>query len=67
MVYLAQSQYLLLLLIVPLLFVAYALYLRARRKRLARFGNPELVSQLMPPRARAGSRSACWPPPGSSS
>lgn len=48
MVYLAQSQYLLLLLIVPLLFVAYALYLRARRKRLARFGNPELVSQLMP-------------------
>lgn len=48
MVYLAQSQYLLLLLIVPLLFVAYALYLRARRKRLARFGSPELVSQLMP-------------------
>lgn len=48
MVYLAQSQNLLLLLIVPLLFVAYALYLRARRKRLARFGSPELVSQLMP-------------------
>ena len=48
MVYLAQSQYLLLLLIVPLLFVAYALYLRARRRRLARFGSPELVSQLMP-------------------
>ena len=48
MVYLAQSHYLLLLLIVPLLFVAYALYLRARRKRLARFGSPELVSQLMP-------------------
>ena len=66
MVYLAQSQYLLLLLIVPLLFVAYALYLRARRKRLARFGSPELVSQLMPD-ASTGSRSACWPPPGSSS
>ena len=48
MVYLAQSQYLLLLLIVPLLFVAYAIYLRARRRRLARFGNPELVWQLMP-------------------
>ena len=48
MVYLAQSQYLLLLLLVPLLFVAYALYLRARRKRMARLGNPELITQLMP-------------------
>ena len=44
MVYLAQSQYLLLLLIVPLLFVAYALYLRARRRRIARLGDPELVA-----------------------
>ncbi|MBR5018985.1 MAG: VWA domain-containing protein [Bacteroidales bacterium] len=48
MVYLAQSQYLLLLLLIPLLFVAYALYLRVRRKRIARLGNPELVAQLMP-------------------
>lgn len=48
MVYLAQSQYLLLLLLVPMLFVAYALYLRARRKRIARLGNPELITQLMP-------------------
>ncbi len=48
MVYLAQSQYLLLLLIVPLLFVAYALYLRARRRRIARLGDPELVASLMP-------------------
>ena len=48
MVYLAQPQYLLLLLLVPLLFVAYALYLRARRRRIARLGNPELVTQLMP-------------------
>ena len=48
MVYLAQSQYLLLLLIVPLLFVAYALYLRARRRRIARLGDPELVARLMP-------------------
>ena len=48
MVYLAQSQYLLLLLIVPLLFVAYALYLRARRRRIARLGDPALVASLMP-------------------
>lgn len=48
MIYLAQSQYLLLLLLVPLLPVAYALYLRRRRRRIARFGNPELVARLMP-------------------
>jgi len=48
MVYLAQSQYLLLLLIVPLLFVAYALQLRLRRRRIARLGDPELVKALMP-------------------
>ena len=48
MVYLAQSQYLLLLLLVPLLFVAYGLYLRGRRRRIARFGDPELVARLMP-------------------
>jgi len=48
MVYLVQPQYLLLLLLIPLLFVAYALQLRIRRKRIARLGNPELVKQLMP-------------------
>ena len=48
MIYLAQSQYLLLLLIVPLLFVAYALQLRIRRRRIAKLGNPKLVKALMP-------------------
>ena len=48
MVYLAQSQYLLLLLIVPLLFVAYALQLRLRKRRIARLGDPALVKALMP-------------------
>ncbi|MCR5709453.1 MAG: VWA domain-containing protein [Bacteroidales bacterium] len=48
MVYLAQSQYLLLLILVPLLFVGYALWLRSRRRRLARFGDEELVRELMP-------------------
>ena len=37
-----------LLLLIPLLIVVYALYARARRKRLARFGNPETIAQLMP-------------------
>jgi Ca-activated chloride channel family protein len=48
MVYLVQTQYLLLLLLIPLLFVAYAIQLRIRRKRIAKIGNPELVRQLMP-------------------
>jgi len=48
MVYLVQTQYLLLLLLIPLLFVAYALQLRIRRKRITKIGNPELVRQLMP-------------------
>ena len=48
MIYLAQSKYLLLLLLVPLLFVGYALQLRIRRRRIAKLGNPELVKALMP-------------------
>ncbi len=48
MIYLAQGQYLLLLLLIPLLFVAYAIQLRIRRRRIARIGNPELVTRLMP-------------------
>ncbi|MBR6423301.1 MAG: VWA domain-containing protein [Bacteroidales bacterium] len=48
MVYLAQSQYLLLLLLIPLLFVGYALFLRMRKRRIARLGDAALVQQLMP-------------------
>ena len=48
MLYLAQPAYLFLLLVIPLLFVAYALVLSIRRKRIAKFGNPLLVSELMP-------------------
>jgi len=48
MLYLAQSQYLLLLLLLPLFFVAYALRLRVRKRRIARIGDPELVGKLMP-------------------
>ena len=48
MVYLAQSQYLLLLLLIPLLFAGYALFLRLRRRRIARFGDETLVKRLMP-------------------
>ena len=41
-------EYLWLLLLIPLLIGVYWLYARARRKRLARFGNPETIGQLMP-------------------
>ncbi|MBQ0122124.1 MAG: VWA domain-containing protein [Bacteroidales bacterium] len=48
MIQLAQGDYLLLLLIIPLLFVFYALYLKARRRRIARLGDPQLIAELMP-------------------
>ena len=48
MIQLAQAQYLILLLIVPLIFVFYAVYLAARRRRIAKIGDPALVGRLMP-------------------
>ena len=48
MIYLAQGGYLLLILLIPLMFIAYWLMRRIRRKRLARFGDPELVALLTP-------------------
>ena len=55
MIYLAQGGYLLLILLIPLMFIAYWLMRRIRRKRLARFGDPELVALLTPEvAARAG-------------
>lgn len=48
MINLAQAQYLILLLVIPLLFIFYAVHLRIRKKRIARIGDRELVSQLMP-------------------
>ena len=44
----SQAQYLLLLIIIPLLFVFYGAYLRIRRRRLAKLGDPALVERLMP-------------------
>ncbi|MGL4908642.1 MAG: VWA domain-containing protein [Bacteroidales bacterium] len=44
----ANTEYLLLLLLIPIIIGAYALYLRARRKNLQRFGNLETIQQLMP-------------------
>ena len=41
-------EYLWLLLLIPVLIGIYMVYVRARKRRLARFGNPALVGQLMP-------------------
>ena len=44
----ANSEYLYLLLLIPLLAILYALVARRRRHLLAKFGNLELLKGLMP-------------------
>ena len=48
MINFAQAQYLLLLLLIPFFFVIQALVLRMRRNRIRKFGDENLVKQLMP-------------------
>ncbi len=44
----ANPEYLYLLLILPLLLVLFAVVRSRRRRRIARFGNPEIMTFLMP-------------------
>lgn len=44
----AQSQYLLLLLLIPVFFVVQVMVLKMRRNRIRKFGDETLVSRLMP-------------------
>ena len=44
----ANPQYLWLLLAVPVLLILFGLAARSRRKRLERFGRPEVLGELMP-------------------
>ena len=44
----ANSEYLWLLLLIPAAILSHWLALRERRRRLARFGNPELLRELAP-------------------
>ena len=48
MIIFAQSQFLLLLLLVPVILIAYAIMQAARSRRLAKFGDEALVKELMP-------------------
>ncbi len=52
MINFAEARYLLLLLLIPFFFLLHALVLRFRRKRIMKFGDPSLVSQLMPSYSR---------------
>ncbi len=51
----ANPEYLYLLAVIPLLILVYIFAGRRRKRRLARFGNPELLAELMP-------QSATWRP-----
>ena len=48
MIYFAQSQYLLLILLAPVIIIAYAVLMKMRSRRLAKFGDEKLVKELMP-------------------
>ena len=52
MIHFAQAQYLFLLLLIPFFFLVFALVLRLRQKRIRRFGDENLVRQLMPSYAK---------------
>ena len=53
MINFANSQYLLLLLLIPVFFIIQALVLKMRTKRIRKFGDEALVKQLMPSYAKA--------------
>ena len=48
MIHFAQAQYLLLLFLIPVFFVVQAVMLRVRRRRIRKFGDEQLVNQMMP-------------------
>lgn len=56
MINFAQAQFLLLILLIPFFFVIQAVVLRFRRARIRKFGDENLVRQLMP----SYSRSKVW-------
>lgn len=53
MIIFAQSQYLLLLLLIPFFFVGYGLYRTFRKKRIKALGDEALVGKLMPSYSRS--------------
>jgi Ca-activated chloride channel family protein len=56
MIHFAQAQYLFLILLIPVFFLLQALVFRLRTRRIRKFGDEELVRQLMP----SYSKSKVW-------
>ena len=56
MINFAQAQYLFLILLIPVFFLLQALVFKLRTRRIRKFGDEELVRQLMP----SSSRSKVW-------
>ena len=52
MIHFAQAQILFLLLLIPLFFIIYAVTLKFRQRRIRKFGDENLVRQLMPSYAK---------------
>ena len=52
MIQFAQSQYLLLILLIPVFFLLQSLVFRFRTRRIRKFGDEQLVRQLMPSYSR---------------
>ncbi len=52
MIHFAQAQYLALLLLIPFFFLIFALVLKLRQRRIRKFGDENLVNQLMPSYAK---------------
>jgi Ca-activated chloride channel family protein len=48
MINFAQAQYLLLLFLIPVFFIVQAVLLRLRKRRIRKFGDEQLVNQMMP-------------------
>ena len=53
MIIFAHSQYLFLLLIIPLFFICYIVWMHLRRRRIRKMGDENLVKELMPSYSRA--------------
>ena len=48
MIHFAQAQYLILLLLIPVFYLMYGIFLRIKKKRLEKFGEKAIIEQLMP-------------------
>ena len=56
MINFAQAQYLFLIFLIPVFFIVQAVLLRLRRRRIRKFGDEQLVDQMMP----SYSKSKVW-------